>query len=83
MIFSHFVNQLDRIFLQHISSIDMLQMNHHYQQTLQQQQQQQRQQVHSAVSATNWDPTEHFGSLKVVALIIIIIVIVHATCILY
>uniref|UniRef100_A0A0M3HUE1 HMG box domain-containing protein n=2 Tax=Ascaris TaxID=6251 RepID=A0A0M3HUE1_ASCLU len=49
----------------HISSIDMLQMNHHYQQTLQQQQQQQRQQVHSAVSATNWDPTEHFGSLKV------------------
>ncbi|KHN80390.1 Putative transcription factor SOX-14 [Toxocara canis] len=45
----------------HISSMDMVQVNH-YQQSLQQQQ---RQQIHSTVSSTNWDPTEHFGSLKV------------------
>ncbi|VDK46298.1 unnamed protein product [Anisakis simplex] len=49
-----------------LSSIDMLQQsnNHHYQHALQSQQQQQMQ--HSAsLSTTNWDPTEHFGSLKV------------------
>ncbi|VDK59165.1 unnamed protein product [Gongylonema pulchrum] len=61
----------DKVARESLSSMSLLALGQHFQQGMQQHERQQQQHYLAAPSSctttrsTNWDPSEHFGSLKV------------------